>query len=689
MEDLRGVQFGAYRILDKLGEGGMSAVYRAHQEGVDREVALKVLPRHFVEDAAAVGRFRQEAQVLARLQHPHILPIFDFGESDDYLYIAMPLVRTGTLAVRLRRGPLAPEKAGRIVSQLADALDYAHEQGLVHRDIKPGNVLLDGRGNAMLTDFGIARFYEATTHFTQTGGVVGTPAYMSPEQSSGEAVDRRSDVYCLGIVLYEMVTGRVPFDADTPVAILLKQMQEAPPRPRTIKRDVRPEVEKVILTALAKRPGERYQTAGALARDLQAALAGREPVGGPQPAAGAPTRVEAPPPQPARSGARRQPLFVAVGAALALLCLVAAGALWFLFGLGGGNGLPFLAAGEAMTPSPATVTTPLSAAAGEAATATAALAVTETSATGAAVTEPAPSPTTAPAAATAEATPTVEPTATLSPAPADWRHGKLAFLVFNDGLRELYTLDLAGGGGDPRLAYRPPGTRLLGPLWSPDGGEIVAYELDGTVTFVNPQDGSARTANHLCTAPDWSPDGDRLICRSLSGQTFAIIDGETGALRGTAPRPAAALLPQWSPVADEIVYATLDGDATALWRRPLEGGLPVELAAESPENYAPAWSPDGQWIAYQSRLGSANSEIWVMDRNGENARRLTQSPGGSWSRAPYWSPDGRWLAFVSNREGGIEAEHGEVFVVSVETGAVEQVTRTGGRVYNWRVSWSR
>jgi TolB protein len=249
-------------------------------------------------------------------------------------------------------------------------------------------------------------------------------------------------------------------------------------------------------------------------------------------------------------------------------------------------------------------------------------------------------------------------------------------------------MDLAAGG-EPQLAYRPPGGALLGPLWSPDGGEVVVYQLDGQVTFLDPATGSVRNAAHSCTAPAWSPGGDRLICRSSDGDTFDLIDAETGALRGSVPRPATALLPQWSPVSDEIVYATLDGDATAIWRRSLEGGLPVELAADSLENYAPAWSPDGQWIAYQSRLNSANSEIWVMDRNGENARRLTNSPAASWSRAPYWSPDGRWLTFVSNREGGVVAEYGDVFAVSVETGEVQQVTRTGGRVYNWRVSWSR
>jgi len=274
MEALTGKQFGPYRIVAPVGEGGMAAVYKAYQAGVDRYVALKVLPKHLSEEAEFIGRFKQEAQVLAGLQHPHILPVFDFGEEDGYTYIVMPLIEAGTLAEKLQGQPLPLDQVERIIAQIGDALDYAHSKGLIHRDIKPSNILLDERGNCLLTDFGIAKLYEATAKFTKTGGLIGTPSYMSPEQGSGERVDQRTDIYSLGVVLYEMVTGRVPFRAETPVAVVLKHMQAPLPPPRTLNPSLPEAVERVVLKAMAKSPGERFGTAGQMVEAFQAAASG-------------------------------------------------------------------------------------------------------------------------------------------------------------------------------------------------------------------------------------------------------------------------------------------------------------------------------------------------------------------------------------------------------------------------------
>ena len=223
MTELVGQTLGPYRLTEQIGLGGMATVYKAYQASVDRYVAVKVLPRQFAEDPTFMGRFEQEARTIAKLEHPHILPVHDYGEQKRITYLVMRFVEAGTLKDLIAsQSPLSPEECLRIVQQVGGALDYAHSQGVIHRDIKPSNVLVDPRGDCFLTDFGIARLVEGTTEFTATGRIVGTPAYMAPEQGMGEKADARSDIYALGIILYEMVTGKVPYEAETPLAVLMK-----------------------------------------------------------------------------------------------------------------------------------------------------------------------------------------------------------------------------------------------------------------------------------------------------------------------------------------------------------------------------------------------------------------------------------------------------------------------------------
>ncbi len=270
MEDLAGKQLGPYRVVAPLGEGGMAAVYKAYQPGVDRVIALKVLPRHFAQDEEFVARFNREARVVARLQHPHILPVFDYGESEGYTYIAMPFIKGGTLSNLLKEGELLPlEQVEKFLSQVGQALDYAHARDLIHRDIKPSNILIDESGNCLLTDFGVARMTVGGDKLTTTGNIIGTPAYMSPEQGQGLQLDSRSDIYSLGIILYEMLTGRVPFRAETPIAVVVKHMHSPLPMPRSLNPDLPEEIEQVVLKALAKNRDDRYQTAGELVKDFR------------------------------------------------------------------------------------------------------------------------------------------------------------------------------------------------------------------------------------------------------------------------------------------------------------------------------------------------------------------------------------------------------------------------------------
>jgi serine/threonine-protein kinase len=266
-------KIGRYEVEAELGRGGMATVYRAYDPRFKREVAVKVLPREFLHDPQFRTRFEREAQTIAALEHPAIVPVYDFGEEEGQPYIVMRLMTGGSLAERLVKGPLPLAEAARIFHQLASALDKAHARGMIHRDLKPGNILFDADGNPCISDFGIVKLTEATATFTGTG-VVGTPAYMSPEQARGDrSLDGRSDIYALGAILFQMLTGRLPYEADTPMGIAIKHLTEPTPRILAAKPDLPPACEDVIQRAMAKNRDERYPTANGLAEAL-ATLAG-------------------------------------------------------------------------------------------------------------------------------------------------------------------------------------------------------------------------------------------------------------------------------------------------------------------------------------------------------------------------------------------------------------------------------
>ena len=270
MEDLSGQSFGVYRIVAPLGTGGMASVYQAYQPAVDRHVALKVLPRHLAKDPEYLARFEQEAKLLAKLQHPHILPVHDFGESDGFTYIVMPFIKTGGLDGSLTGQPLALDQLRRVITQVGDALDCAHAQGLVHRDVKPSNILIDERGNCLLADFGIAKILEGADTLTATGFLIGTPKYMSPEQGMGKPIDGRSDIYSLGVVLYEMATGEVPFQAETPMAVVVKHIHDPLPVPTTVNPDLPESIQRMIFRAMHKEPDQRFPTARVMVEAMAA-----------------------------------------------------------------------------------------------------------------------------------------------------------------------------------------------------------------------------------------------------------------------------------------------------------------------------------------------------------------------------------------------------------------------------------
>lgn len=260
MSQLEGRTLGHYRLLEELGRGGMATVYKAYQPSLDRHVAVKILAPFLANQRDFFERFRREATAVARLSHPNILNVYDFGQEGDLAYIVMEYVVGGNLAGRLGSAKdLA--FASVIIAQMASALDYAHRRGIIHRDIKPANILMAEDDWAILSDFGIAKIVESTLALTQTGMGIGTPEYMSPEQGQGLAIDQRTDIYSLGVVLYEILTGKVPYRATTPIAVVMKHISEPLPPPRSLNPAIPEEVEQVIARALAKDPAQRYASA--------------------------------------------------------------------------------------------------------------------------------------------------------------------------------------------------------------------------------------------------------------------------------------------------------------------------------------------------------------------------------------------------------------------------------------------
>ena len=267
-------RFGDYELLEELGRGGMGVVYRARQQSLDREVAVKMILRGQLASRADVERFEAEAQAAARLDHPGIVPVYNVGESDGRAFFSMKYVRGTTLAQRLAEGPLAPREAARILMAVARAIHFAHTRGVLHRDLKPSNILLDEQGEPHVTDFGLAKQLTDAHSLTKSGAVLGTPAYMAPEQAAGQRgqVGPHSDVYSLGVILYHMLTGRPPFQAASPVDTVLMVLEQDPVPPRLLNPKADRDLEMICLRCLQKPTDLRYPSAAALADDLQAYL---------------------------------------------------------------------------------------------------------------------------------------------------------------------------------------------------------------------------------------------------------------------------------------------------------------------------------------------------------------------------------------------------------------------------------
>lgn len=614
---------GKYEVQSEVGRGGMGIVYRAFDTGLRRPVAIKVLAPHLAGDPQFVQRFQHEAIAAGNLHHSNIVTIYDVGaergagdHGQDIPYIVMQYVAGESLDhwLRRRRRPMPLPDAARVARQIGDALHYAHSRGMVHRDVKPANVMLDDDDHVTLMDFGLVRAGEMSK-LTQSGTVLGTPAYMAPEQITGATVDRRADVYAFGVVIYELLAGDVPFVRTTPMAVAHAHVYDPPPPLREKRPDVPPAVESVVLKALAKNPEERYGDTRSLAADFERATTGQMPAlaGAAADATLPMTRPTPPgnaPPPPARAEQSGRSRLWLGALALALL-LLAAGAAYVA--LSGRDGETLPAAGMPIVEPTASAPT-LPAAVVDDPTAT--RPVDETPAATAAIETPAVE---APVVVAPSDTPTATPLPSETPEPDDTPTPEPPTIV----------------------ASQPIGLRS-----GPDDAFSLVGELPAGVSLLitgRNQEGSWLEVQMLDGGTAWAPAREVESRGDLDSVALAAnipqLPTPTSAPAATpmaAPTPATVLRGQ-------IVFARNDAGgadgANEIYRLDLATGYTTRLTNNGDNDWIPRWSPDGRRISFTSNRESAdrsNYDIWVMNADGSGAQRTIST--GAWDEYASWSP---------------------------------------------------
>lgn len=684
---------GKYRVYDVVGSGGFATVYLGRNMDTNEIVAIKVLSQQYTSESQYIERFRREASLAQRLHHPNIVRVLDYGIEHEIHFLVMEFVEGLTLEqIIKRRGPLAIDELQSFAKQTCAGLDAAYRVGIVHRDIKPANLMITPDGTVKIMDFGIARM-DSASGLTQTGVFLGTPRYISPEMARGSGTDIRSDLYAVGLLIYEMLAGRPPFDADNPWAVLRLQIENDPAPIRQIRPDVPSWLEGIMLRALAKDPAQRFQTPS----EMLAALNGRTAIPGPVP--GVAVRA-LPPTAVAPERERGMPKGLVLGL-LGAVVVVAAGLIaLLLFATRGGSALPaptwtaVIAQAASSTPTPLATNTArilivtdipadtLTPTAEEPAatdtrpppTATAPKpSDTPPGPTETPIPEPTstPTPTDAPtspptntpeptAPPTSGATHTPQPPETATSPPAPIASGRLTFSIGG-------TLNIVDAATGQMLSVVP---NMRQPDFRRDGRLIIANGEGGghdNIWTVDPSAGSllhAQTEHPDDLRPFWSPDGSRFAYDSLHhGLTRQGPKLYTQGMTSSRPQPEVTLghsgqqIRGTSPVwmEDEwIAFTGCDywrpepsGSQCGIYRMPSWGGEPAILHPGGTDMRAT--DSHGKQLLYMSQE-TGNWEVFVMPNQGGAARNLSDSPGSQDGLGTF-SPDGKIVGFVSNRGG--------------------------------------
>ena len=653
----------------------MATVYYAFDPRMDRDVAVKVLLRELLTAPQIRERFSREAKVIAALDHPAIVSVYDYGEDEGDPFIVMRYMGGGSLADRIKNsGALPIDEAAVILHRVAAGLDRAHEKGMIHRDLKPGNILFDQYGSAFLSDFGIVKVVQDATNMTGTGAFFGTPHYMSPEQVSGEQeLDGRSDIYALGVILYEMLTAKTPFTADTPLALAFKHVFEEVPPILEAAPDLPAELAPIMNKVLEKNRDERYATAGEFATavleiadvsvddlvkstgqlrredldkrkeeiekkaDIEKAkqeaaaipIASKTVVS--ESGAERKTSTVASPgaapaePTSATLASRPVPIWgIAVGV-IGLILLIGAAVLL--------NNNQQQAAANLTEP-----------------TVTKEIKPTNTA-------KPKPTATKAP---TKTPAPTVDATGTAA-AVAAAEASKEHWILFAAGLgtsSDLYLMKSDGRpDGSDRVALTTDKGNNRQPRYSPDG-TLILFKSDDPITrrkFIAVMDADGKNVKKLTDgktndyAASWSPDGTQIVFISerLNGvPEIFIMNADGSDPYQVTFTPTSEFGPQWSPDGKSILYFSNETGGKEIYTIEPNGQNQQRLTDNLVPDYDPVWSPDGTQIAYVSESGG-QADIWVMDADGKNPTRLTTDPSAD--TQPAWSADGTRIVFTSRR----------------------------------------